>query len=58
MYALNRDDDHPGARRAADQPSLTHVLPPTILGSEKADPYPRNVAKAKQLLKAAGYVAA
>ena len=55
MYALNRTTIIQALGGPRINPPLTHVLPPTILGSEKADPYPRNVAKAKQLLKAAGY---
>ena len=53
-YALDR-----GALAAAIggprlAPPLTHVLPPGVVGSQQFDPYPHDVAKAKQLLSRAG----
>jgi peptide/nickel transport system substrate-binding protein len=36
-------------------PPLTHILPPSILGSQDNDPYPFNPDKAKQLLADAGF---
>jgi peptide/nickel transport system substrate-binding protein len=52
-YAINRsnliqDDGGPQV-----SPPLTHILPPGILGSQPADPYPYDLTKAKQLLAAA-----
>ncbi len=58
-YGINRahliqDDNGPLV-----SPPLTHVLPTGIDGSQNVpanyDPYPYNVAKAKQMLAAAGY---
>jgi peptide/nickel transport system substrate-binding protein len=53
-YAINRSDlvqDDGGPQVA---PPLTHILPPGIVGSKPADPYPYDVAKAKQMLASAG----
>ncbi len=52
-YAINRsnliqDDGGPQV-----SPPLTHILPPGIVGSQPADPYPYDPTKAKQLLAAA-----
>jgi peptide/nickel transport system substrate-binding protein len=38
-------------------PPLSHVLPSNIVGSKQIDPYPNDVAKAKQLLTEAGHPA-
>ena len=53
-YAINRADlvqDDGGPQVA---PPLTHILPPGIVGSKPADPYPYDVAKAKSMLASAG----
>jgi peptide/nickel transport system substrate-binding protein len=36
-------------------PPLTHVLPPSLLGSQENDPYPYDPDKAKQMLAEAGF---
>ncbi|WP_020576604.1 ABC transporter substrate-binding protein [Actinopolymorpha alba] len=55
MYALNRAHIIQALGGPKINEPLTHVLPSNILGSKNIDPYPTNPAKAKQLLKAAGY---
>jgi peptide/nickel transport system substrate-binding protein len=53
-YAINRDHIIQVLGGPTVNPPLTHVLPGNIDGSKQSDPYPYNVAKAKQLLAAAG----
>lgn len=55
MYALNRTTIIQALGGPKVNPPLTHVLPSNIVGSKNFDPYPHNVAKAKQLLASAGY---
>lgn len=53
-YAINRNNlvqDDGGPQVA---PPLTHILPPGIVGSKPADPYPYDPTKAKQMLSTAG----
>jgi peptide/nickel transport system substrate-binding protein len=54
-YAINRDDLIQVLGGPTINPPLTHVLPPTIVGSKDINPYSYDVAKAKQLLSQAGY---
>jgi peptide/nickel transport system substrate-binding protein len=54
-YALNRANVLQVLGGPTINPPLTHVLPSVILGSKQIDPYPNDVAKAKQMLAAAGY---
>lgn len=54
-YALDRGNILQVLGGTKINPPLTHVLPPGVLGAKDFDPYPHNVAKAKSLLKAAGY---
>jgi peptide/nickel transport system substrate-binding protein len=53
-YAMNRDHIIQVLGGPTVNPPLTHVLPEQIDGSRQIDPYPNNLAKAKQLLAAAG----
>jgi peptide/nickel transport system substrate-binding protein len=53
-FALNRDNLIQDAAGPKVSPPLTHILPPGIDGAVDFDPYPHNVAKAKQMLKDAG----
>ena len=55
MYALNRDTIIQALGGPRINPPLTHVLPPSILGSRQYNPYPHDTAKAKRMLAAAGY---
>ncbi len=55
MHAVNRGHIIQALGGPRVNPPLTHVLPPSILGSTKFDPYPHDVKKAKQLLASAGY---
>ncbi len=58
-YGTNRAHLIQDAGGPVVSPPLTHILPPGINGSQDLpanyDPYPFNVAKAKSMLKAAGY---
>ncbi|NYH90427.1 ABC transporter substrate-binding protein [Actinopolymorpha rutila] len=54
-YAVNRTNIIQALGGPKVNPPLTHVLPSSIVGSKDFDPYPHNVAKAKQLLAKAGY---
>lgn len=54
-YALNRDHIIQVLGGPTVNPPLTHVLPGQIDGSKQIDPYPNNLAKAKQMLAAAGF---
>jgi peptide/nickel transport system substrate-binding protein len=54
-YAMNRDHIIQVLGGPTVNPPLTHVLPEQIDGSQQIDPYPNNLAKAKQLLAAAGF---
>jgi len=55
-YAINRSNIIQVLGGPRINPPLTHVLPPEILGGESNfDLYPYNVAKAKQMLSAAGF---
>lgn len=54
-YALDRDNILQVLGGPKINPPLTHILPPGIEGSTNFDPYPHDVAKAKALLKEAGY---
>jgi peptide/nickel transport system substrate-binding protein len=54
-YAINRDNLIQVQGGPQVTPPLTHVLPPTILGSQDYDPYPYDVNKAKQMLADAGF---
>ncbi|MET9021501.1 ABC transporter substrate-binding protein [Actinopolymorpha sp. NPDC004070] len=54
-YAINRTNIIQALGGPKVNPPLTHVLPSSIVGSKDFDPYPHNVAKAKQLLAKAGY---
>jgi peptide/nickel transport system substrate-binding protein len=53
-YGINRDNILQVLGGKALNGPLTHVLPPTILGSEDFDPYPYDVDKAKSLMQQAG----
>jgi peptide/nickel transport system substrate-binding protein len=56
MYGINRDNIIQALGGPKTNPPLTHILPPSILGGEEDfDPYPYDVAKAKQLLAQAGF---
>jgi peptide/nickel transport system substrate-binding protein len=52
-YAINRTDLVQDDGGPSVSPPLTHILPPGILGSQAANPYPYNPQKAMQLLAAA-----
>lgn len=54
-YALDRSNLLQVLGGPTINPPLTHVLPSSILGSKQFDPYPHDLAKAKQLLAAAGH---
>jgi peptide/nickel transport system substrate-binding protein len=58
-YAINRTHLIQDFNGAVLSPPLTHILPDGINGAQDVpkgfDPYPYNVAKAKSMLKAAGY---
>jgi peptide/nickel transport system substrate-binding protein len=58
-YAINRDHLIQDANGATLSPPLTHILPDGINGAQDVpkgyDPYPYNQAKAKSMLKDAGY---
>jgi peptide/nickel transport system substrate-binding protein len=58
-YAINRDHLIQDFNGKLLSPPLTHILPDGINGAQDVpkgyDPYPYNVAKAKSMLKAAGY---
>jgi peptide/nickel transport system substrate-binding protein len=54
-YALNRDNMIQVNGGPTLNSPLTHVLPPTIVGSQNFDLYPNDPAKAKQMLADAGY---
>jgi peptide/nickel transport system substrate-binding protein len=54
-YALNRQNIIQVLGGPKINPPLTHVLPPSIVGSKNFDLYPYDPSKAKQLLKQAGY---
>jgi peptide/nickel transport system substrate-binding protein len=54
-YALNRDNLIQVMGGPQINKSLSHVLPGDIVGSQQFDDYPYDVAKAKQMLAAAGY---
>lgn len=53
-YALNRAHLVQVLGGPKLNPPLTHVLPPSIHGSQPIDPYPYNVARARQMLQSAG----
>ncbi|MFT4008547.1 MAG: ABC transporter substrate-binding protein [Nocardioidaceae bacterium] len=52
--AINRDNIIQVLGGPTLNDPLTHVLPPTIVGSEDNDPYPYDVDKAKSLMQQAG----
>lgn len=52
--AINRDNIIQVLGGPALNDPLTHVLPPSIVGSEDNDPYPYDVDKAKSLMQQAG----
>ncbi|MDX6236517.1 MAG: peptide/nickel transport system substrate-binding protein [Kribbellaceae bacterium] len=54
-YAINRAHIIQVLGGPTVNPPLTHVLPGQIDGSQQIDPYPYNLAKAKQLLASAGF---
>jgi peptide/nickel transport system substrate-binding protein len=54
MYALNRTNLIQDAAGPKVSPPLTHILPPGLDGSVDFDPYPYDMAKAKQMLQDAG----
>jgi peptide/nickel transport system substrate-binding protein len=54
-FAINRDNVIQVNGGPQISPSLTHVLPPGILGSQYFNPYPYDPNKAKQMLAEAGY---
>jgi peptide/nickel transport system substrate-binding protein len=54
-YALNRENLIQVIGGPTLNAPLTHVLPPSIVGSENIDLYANDLAKAKQMLSAAGY---
>jgi peptide/nickel transport system substrate-binding protein len=54
-YALDRANILQVLGGTKVNPPLTHVLPPGVVGAKNFDLYPHDVAKAKALLKAAGY---
>jgi peptide/nickel transport system substrate-binding protein len=54
-YAINRDNIIQVLGGPKVSPPLTHVIPSLIEGSQKFNLYPHDPAKAKQLLKQAGY---
>lgn len=53
-YAINRSNVIQVNGGPQVDPPLTHVLPPSIIGSQDNDPYPYDPAKAKQMLADAG----
>ena len=54
-YAINRANIIQDLGGPKLNPPLTHVIPEELLGAPKDfDPYPHNVAKAKEMLQAAG----
>jgi peptide/nickel transport system substrate-binding protein len=54
-YAINRDNIIQVNGGPQVVPPLTHILPPSILGSQDNDPYPYDPNKAKQMLADAGF---
>lgn len=52
-YGINRDDLIQDYGGPVVSPPLTHILPPGIVGSQPANPYPYNQQKAHQMLSAA-----
>jgi peptide/nickel transport system substrate-binding protein len=52
-YSINRSDLVRATGGPQVSPVLTHVLPPGVLGSQPADPYPYDPEKAKQMLRSA-----
>ncbi|HEY0811660.1 MAG TPA: ABC transporter substrate-binding protein [Pseudonocardia sp.] len=54
-YAINRNNIIQVNGGPQVVPPLTHILPPSILGSQDNDPYPYDPNKAKQLLTEAGF---
>ena len=54
-YAINRNNIIQVLGGPEVAPPLTHVLPPSILGSQDNDPYPYDPNKAKQMLADAGF---
>ena len=54
-HALSRDNLIQVLGGPKANPPLTHVLPPSIAGSEDIDLYPYDTDKAEQLLSEAGY---
>jgi peptide/nickel transport system substrate-binding protein len=53
-YLINRSDLIRAAGGPQVSPPLTHVLPPGVLGSKPADPYPYDPAKGRSMLRSAG----
>jgi len=54
-HAINRDNVIQVRGGPQNSPPLTHVLPPSILGSRDFDPYPYDPSKARQMLAEAGF---
>lgn len=54
-YAINRDNIIQVNGGPQVVPPLTHILPPSIVGSQDNNPYPYDPNKAKQLLTEAGF---
>lgn len=53
-HAINRANLVQDDGGSQVSPPLTHILPPGIVGSKPADPYPYDVDKAKSMLASAG----
>ncbi|HEX6395490.1 MAG TPA: ABC transporter substrate-binding protein [Acidimicrobiales bacterium] len=53
-YGINRSELIRAAGGPQVAPPLTHVLPPGVVGSKPADPYPYDPAKARRMLRSDG----